>query len=134
MNHKYGFHCNRTGDEIVDAARRLQPKIIKVMDSNVGFLRQLRDAVPNALLIGRFYVTNNEQSAFVKDPKGDGIRYADRCLGAEASRTTCQGQPPEHAWETHSDTFPQSVGHDVKKKYHDFQVSFAPLLPAGRIV
>lgn len=131
MNHKYGFHCNRTGDDILEAARRLQPKIIKVMDANVGFLRRLRDTVPDALLIGRFYVTNNEQSAFVQDPKGHGVRYADRCLGTEASRTIYKGKPLVDAWETYNETFPQSVGADVKKKYDDFQVAFAQRLRAG---
>ena len=131
MNHKYGFHCNRTGDDILDAARRLQPKIVKVMDANVGFLRQLRDTLPNAMLIGRLYVTNNEQSAFVQDPKGNGIRYADRCLATEASRTLYKGKPLVDAWETYNEVFPQSVGAETKKKYDDFQVAFAQRLRAG---
>lgn len=131
MNHKYGFHCNRTGDDVLDAIRRLRPSYIKFMDANVDFLRQIRAIVPDAFLIGRFYVTNNEQSAFVQDPKGHGTRYADRCLGHEASRTIHQGKPLIDAWETYNEVFPQSVDADVKKKYDDFQVAFANRLRSG---
>ena len=35
--HKYGFHVNRTGDDVLDAIRRLKPPVIKTLESNIDF-------------------------------------------------------------------------------------------------
>ncbi len=44
MNHKYGFHVNRTGDDVLDAIKRIKPGVIKTLDPNVGFWTRVRAA------------------------------------------------------------------------------------------
>ena len=52
MNHKYGFHVNRTGDDVLDAIKRIQPAVIKTLDPNVGFWTRYAPS-PDVFLIGR---------------------------------------------------------------------------------
>lgn len=33
--HKYGFHVNRTGEDVFDAIQRIKPKVIKTLEHNV---------------------------------------------------------------------------------------------------
>jgi hypothetical protein len=42
MNHKYGFHVNRTGDDVLDAIGRLRPLVLKSVEHDVGFWREVR--------------------------------------------------------------------------------------------
>lgn len=131
MNHKYGFHCNRTGDDVLDAIRRLKPRVIKFMDQNVDFTRRVRDILPDAFIIGRHYVPNDFQSQFVSDPKGKGRIFAERILNLEVTPIKHNGRLLFDAWESYNEVFPQSVGSDVKKKYDEFQVAFAERIRAA---
>lgn len=123
--HKYGFHVNRTGDDVLDAIRRIKPQVIKTLDPNPGFWRTVRDIQPDVFLIGRLYVTNNEQSAFVEDPAGKGRAFAERVLALEANTASHNGRPLFDAWESYNEVFPEAVDADTKRAYDDFQVAFA---------
>jgi len=132
MLHKYGFHVNRTGDDVLDAIRRIRPTVIKTMDPNVGFWRTVRDMLPDVLLIGRVFVPQEQQTAFVDDPTGSGRAFAERILAQEANRTPYRGAPLFDAWESYNEAFPESADPATKRAYDDFQVAFAaPIQAAG---
>jgi hypothetical protein len=132
MNHKYGFHTNRTGDDVLDAIKRIQPKVIKALDHDVGFWKQVRTILPEVFMIGRLAVPHAEQERFVYDPAGTGRAFAERILRLEANRITVDGRRLFDAWESYNEVLPGHASPDRKKKYDDFQVAFAePIKQAG---
>ena len=131
MNHKYGFHANRTGFDILDAFRRIKPAVIKVLDPNVDFLTRLRRIHPEVFVIGRIVMPLHIQERFALDPVGEGRSFADRLLSMEASTTTFQGQPLLDAWESYNEIFPESASPELMRKYDDFQVAFGQRIKAA---
>lgn len=132
MNHKYGFHVNRTGDDVLDAIKRIKPAVIKTLDPNVGFWARVRAVHPDVFLIGRIVVDIHEQERFADSPAATGRAFADRVLRHEASKTTFQNKPLIDAWESYNEIFPESASPDLKRKYDEFQVAFgAPIKAAG---
>jgi hypothetical protein len=131
MNHKYGFHCNRTGTDTLNAFKRIKPAVVKVLDPNVDFLTDLRKAHPDVFIIARIVVSLDQQNRFAEDPVGEGRAFADRVLGMEASRTTFQGRPLLDAWESYNEVFPESTPPDIMRKYDDFQVAFGQKIKAA---
>jgi hypothetical protein len=131
MNHKYGFHCNRTGFDILDAFQRIKPAVVKVLDPNIDFLTRLRTAHPKVFIIGRIVVPLHEQERFALDPVGEGRAFADRLLRMEASNTAFQGRPLLDAWESYNEIFPESAPADSMRKYDDFQVAFGQKIKAA---
>ena len=125
MNHKYGFHVNRTSDDVLDAIRRLSPPVIKSVAHDVGFWTKVRTMLPDAFTIGRLVVTPSEQDQFVHDPAGTGRSFAERVLRLEANQKTVQGRRLFDAWESYNEVFSGGAEADKKKKYDDFQVAFA---------
>ena len=125
MLHKYGFHVNRTGDDVFDAIRRIKPKMIKMLDYDIGFWSRVREIHPDVFLIARDYVPNNEQDKFASDPAGAGARYADRILGLEVNRQTINGKRLIDGWETYNELLFGHSDNELKRKYDDFQVAFA---------
>ncbi len=131
MNHKYGFHCNRTGQDILGAFRRIKPAVVKVLDPNVDFLTDLRRIHPEVFIIARIVAPLEQQNRFANDPVGEGRAFADRVLGMEASRTTFQGRPLLNAWESYNEIFDQQTAPDIMHKYDDFQVAFGQKIKAA---
>lgn len=131
MNHKYGFHCNRTGTDILGAFKRIKPAVVKVLDPNVDFLTDLRAAHPDVFIIGRIVVSLHEQERFEQDPVGEGRAFADRLLRMEASSSTFQGRPLLDAWESYNETFPETAPPDKMRKYDEFQVAFGQKIKAA---
>lgn len=132
MNHKYGFHINRTGSDVLDAVRRLRPKVVKVLDHNVDFCREIRAIAPDVFLIGRLVVSQGEQDAFAGNPAGNGRAFAQRILGLEANRVSVGGRPLFDAWESYNEVLPGHASDSLKRAYDEFQVAFAgPIKQAG---
>lgn len=131
MNHKYGFHSNRTGQDILSAFKRIKPAVVKVLDPNVDFLTDLRRAHPDVFIIGRIVVPLHEQERFEADPVGEGRAFADRLLRMEASNTTFQNRRLLDAWESYNETFPESASPEKMRKYDDFQVAFGQKIKAA---
>ncbi len=129
--HKFGFHVNRTGDDVLDAIRRLRPTVIKTLDSNIGFWTQVREFHPHVFLIGRDFVPQHEQNRFVDDPTAIGRAYAEKVLRLEANNVQVQGHSLFDAWESYNEVMPGHVDVDQKRKYDDFQVAFGERLQAG---
>jgi hypothetical protein len=117
---------------VLEAIKRLRPKVIKGVMHDVGFWTEVRTIVPDAFTIGRLVVDPEEQDRFLDDPAGTGRAFAERILGLEASSVTVQGKPLFDAWESYDEVFPESESADKKKKFDDFQVAFAqPINQAG---
>lgn len=131
MNHKYGFHVNRTGDDVLEAIKRIKPAVIKALDSNVGFWTRVRAVHPGAFLIGRIVADLAEQERFADNPRENGRAFADRILRQEAAKTTFQGKPLFDAWESYNEVFPESASPDRKRKYDEFQVAFGEKIKAA---
>jgi len=132
MNHKYGFHVNRTGDDVLDAIKRIRPRVIKALDHDVGFWTRVRTLIPDLLLIGRVAVPSAVQARFEQDPAGAGRSFAHSILSLEACRTSVQGRPLFDAWESFNEAVPGHASPDTKRAYDDFQVAFAtPIKQAG---
>ena len=125
MKHKYGFHINRTGGDVLNAVERIQPKVLKGVEHDVNFWREVRAIVPDALIIGRLVVDPAEQDRFVEDPVGAGRAFAERILSLEANQTHAHGRRLFDAWESYNEVFSGSEPPDKKKAYDDFQVAFA---------
>jgi hypothetical protein len=132
MNHKYGFHVNRTGEDVLDAIRRIRPQVVKTLEHDIGFWTRVRSIHPDVYLIGRLYVPNHEQDQFAEAPAAKGRAFAERILRLETNRTTFQGRPLFDAWESYNEVLPGHADSDLKRKYDDFQVAFAgPIKAAG---
>ena len=132
MNHKYGFHVNRTGNDVLDAIKRIRPRVIKALDHDVGFWTRVRSIVPDTFLIGRIVVPPSFQERYKTDPAGTGRSFAQSVLSLEANRTTVQGRRLFDAWESFNEAVPGHASPDDKRKYDEFQVAFAtPIRQAG---
>jgi hypothetical protein len=132
VNHKYGFHANRTGNDVLQAIKRIRPPVIKALDHDVGFWKEVRTLLPNVFLVGRLVVPLDEQAQFVHNPAGTGRAFAERILRLEANRTTVQGRPLFDAWESYNEVVPGDASPGLKRAYDDFQVAFArPIKQAG---
>jgi hypothetical protein len=132
MEHKFGFHVNRTGADVLDAIRRLQPKVIKSVEHDVGFWKEVRTLLPDAFMIGRLVVAPEEQDQFEQDPAGTARAFAERILRLEANEASVQGRRLFDAWESYNEVMSGNASADRKRKYDDFQVAFAePIRRAG---
>jgi hypothetical protein len=132
MNHKYGFHVNRTGDDVLDAIKRIRPRMIKTLDHDVGFWTLVRSMLPDLFLVGRVAVPGSVQARFEQDPVGTGRSFAANILSLEANRTIVQGRRLFDAWESFNEAVPGHASPDIKRAYDDFQVAFAaPIKQAG---
>ncbi len=130
--HKYGFHVNRTGDDVFDAIARIRPRVIKTLAHDVGFWRRVREIQPDVFLIGRLYAPAAEQERFVDNPSAAGRAFAERILRLEANQADFEGRPLFDAWESYNEIFPEAVEPERKRAYDDFQVAFAgPIQAAG---
>jgi hypothetical protein len=132
LNHKYGFHVNRTGNDVLDAIERIRPRVIKALDHDVGFWTRVRSMIPDVFLIGRIAVPVSVQERFKQDPGGTGRSFAQSILSLEANRTRVQGRLLFDAWESFNETVPGHASPDTKRQYDAFQVAFAdPIRQAG---
>jgi hypothetical protein len=58
ITHKLGLHLNNYSPEALAKARKLQPSVLKVLNTSEAGLTQLRQDHPNAIIICRRYVGN----------------------------------------------------------------------------
>ena len=128
MTHKFGFHCNRTGEDVFDAIVRIKPGIIKTLDPNVDFWKRVRDVHPSVFLIGRQY---DESQQFADNPKARGRDFASRILSLEANNANWNGKKLFDAWESFNEIMPESADAGLKHAYDEFQVAFAERLRSG---
>jgi len=129
--HKYGFHVNRTGEDVFDAIRRIKPAVIKTLEHDVGFWKRVRAIHPDVFLIGRLFVDRNEQDRFVENPAARGRAFAERILALECNRTTVNGRPLFDAWESYNEVMGEGAEDWRKRAYDEFQVAFGQRMQAA---
>lgn len=129
MHHKYGFHCNRTGNDVFDAFTRLRPAVVKLLDPDRDFVRELRRLRPDVWVLGRLVVPAEEQARFVENPAAHGVAFAERLLRHETSSATWNGQRLLDAWEAYNEPLSESTSTaEQMRRYDDFQVAFGERL------
>jgi hypothetical protein len=70
MGSKLGVHINdwTPADAIIQFIERARPRVVKVLSFNHDLIERARAAIPNGIIIGRVYVSEQQQK-FEKDPE-----------------------------------------------------------------
>jgi hypothetical protein len=132
VNHKFGFHVNRSGDDVFDAIQRIKPAVIKTLEHDIGFWRRVREIHPDVYLIGRLTLDAWEQYQYIQAPAEKGRVFAERILNLESNRVMVNQRHLFDAWESYNEVIGNSSSPDERKKYDEFQVAFAgPIRAAG---
>ena len=108
------LHTTNNDSGLWDAISQVQPPVMLIHEdaANDMLLREIRDfRVPNAFIIGRFYVTNDDQRAMLErgDPEGEGRRFAERILSYDFEkfkRRSSSGRLFIDAWMTLNECLP----------------------------
>ncbi|MEZ4614263.1 MAG: NBR1-Ig-like domain-containing protein [Caldilineaceae bacterium] len=92
---KLGFYLHMSTDQfgMWEAVRRVQPPVILIHadTANDMLLNEIRAfRAPDALVIGRYYLPNDEQRALLesRDPAAEGHRFAERILTHDFGKFT----------------------------------------------
>ncbi|MGQ9516913.1 MAG: hypothetical protein ACUVT1_06585 [Anaerolineae bacterium] len=120
---KLGFHVNRVSEEVFQAILKVRPPVIKTLDHDVGFWRRVREAFPEAFIIGRLYEPNQ---VFMPDPEERGRAFAERVLSIEANRYKLF-----NAWESFNECLAHSSSPEEYDAYDRFQVAFGERIKAA---
>lgn len=141
---RLGFYLQSTdnGDGLWDAIATVQPPVMllhadAVNDMLLNEVRSFR--APNTFIVGRWYLTNDEQRAMLEspDPEGQGRSLADRILNHDFQKfrkRTADGRLVIDAWMSLNECLPGPASGSYKEdpaRYHAlyaaydrFQVAF----------
>jgi len=148
---RLGFYLQTTNNDagLWDAIGRVRPPVILLHAdaANDMLLKEIRDfRAPDAFIIGRFYVTNEEQSAMLasSDPAGEGRRFAERILNHDPGKLlgSSSGRRFIDAWMSLNECLPGPASDSYREDparyralyaaYDHFQVAFrARLMQEG---
>jgi len=141
---KLGFYLHLSTDQfgLWDTVHRVQPPVILIHadTANDMLLNEIRAfRAPNAFVIGRWYITNDEQRALLEsaDPAGAGRDFADRILThdfGKFTKRTADGRLLVDAWMSLNECLPGPASasyraeperyHRLYRAYDQFQVAF----------
>jgi len=141
---RLGFYLQSTdnGDGLWDAIATVQPPVMLLHADAVNdlLLNEVRSfRAPNTFIVGRWYLTNEEQRAMLEsaDPEGQGRALADRILNHDFQKfrkRTGDGRLVIDAWMSLNECLPGPASGSYKEdpaKYHAlyaaydrFQVAF----------
>ena len=140
---RLGFYLHTTNNDagLWDAIGRVRPPVILLHAeaANDMLLKEIRDfRVPDAFIVGRFYVTNEEQSAMLAsgDPEGEGRRFAERILTHDPGKLlgSSNGRRFIDAWMSLNECLPGPASGSYRENparyqglyaaYDRFQVAF----------
>jgi hypothetical protein len=122
--HKIGFHINGPRADAIEAAIRVQPRIVKTLDFSVDSMRRLRENIPGVILIGRLVVSPQEFGASLDEAVARGREFAERILREEVNQHHFGDQPLVRFWESLNEVFPEWTDDDTQKRYDDYMVAF----------
>jgi hypothetical protein len=114
---KWGVGVYRDSNRVLDVIREAQPGVILLMDPGEGWARKVREAAPNAFIVGRRYKREDDQP--LDKPAERGEEMADW-----VAEVAVPVKGVVDAWMSYNEV----VGHDDfddYKRYNDFQVAFA---------
>jgi len=141
---RLGFYLHSTNNDhgLWDAIGRVQPPVMLIHDdaANDMLLTEIRNfRAPDALIIGRMYVTNDDQRDMLEtgDPAGEGRRFAERILAhdfGKFTRRSSNGRLFIDAWMSLNECLPGPASSSYREepdRYHRlydafdrFQVAF----------
>ncbi len=141
---KLGFYLHLSTDQfgMWDAVRRVQPPVILIHadSANDMLLNEIRAfRAPNAFVIGRWYITNDEQRALLEsaDPAGAGRNFAERIVTYDFGKFTkraADGRLLIDAWMSLNECLPGPASSSYREDparyqrlygaYDQFQVAF----------
>ncbi|MCX6049792.1 MAG: carboxypeptidase regulatory-like domain-containing protein [Chloroflexi bacterium] len=149
---RLGFYLHATNNDngLWDAISRARPPVMLIHEdaANDMLLNEIRAfRAPNALIVGRYYVTNEAQRAMLEsgDPTSEGQRFAERILGYDFGKFTkraANGRLFIDAWMSLNESLPGPASssyreqpetyHRLYDAYDRFQVAFrARLMQEG---
>lgn len=149
---KLGFYLHMSTDQygMWDGVRRLQPPVLLIHadTANDMLLNEIRAfRAPDAFVIGRWYIPNDEQRAMLEssDPAGEGRRLAEQIIHHDFGKFTRRGANGRlliDAWMSLNETLPGPASgsyqdnpadyHRLYAAYDQFQIAFrARLVEAG---
>ncbi len=141
---KLGFYLHLSTDQfgLWDAVQRIQPPVILIHadSANDMLLNEIRAfRAPNAFVIGRWYITNEEQRALLEsaDPAEAGRNFAERILTHDFGKFTkraANGRLLVDAWMSLNECLPGPASGSYREDpahydqlyaaYDQFQVAF----------
>ncbi|HEV8633116.1 MAG TPA: hypothetical protein VG370_02575 [Chloroflexota bacterium] len=114
---KWGVGVYRDSNRVLDVIRETQPGVILLMDPGEGWARKVRQAAPNAFIVGRRYKREDDQP--LDNPTERGEEMADW-----VAELAVPLKGVVDAWMSYNEV----VGHDAfedYRRYNDLQVAFA---------
>ena len=120
---KLGFHVNQVSDEVYQAIMKVRPPLIKTLHHDVGFWRRVREAFPEAFIVGRLY---EEHQHFSPNPEDRGRAFADKVLALEINRYQLID-----AWESYNECLPPGGEPAQYEALDRFQVAFGARIRAA---
>jgi lysozyme len=118
METKLGFHCNRSGDDVLEAIAKVKPQLLKFLDPDPGFVREARAASPGSFLLGRCVLSLKDQ-LFREDPIKSAQSFAKHVLHNGAG---------VDAWESYNEAFGETEPPNYMRAYDHFQVEFLSIM------
>lgn len=118
MISKLGFHCNRSGDDVLDEIVRLKPKVLKFLDPDRGFVHEVRAASPDSLLIGRRVIDFHQQ------------RFRDNTIShaQDFASFILENKSDVDAWESYNELFSERESPEGMRSFDEFQVEFLQVM------
>jgi hypothetical protein len=116
-NNKWGVGVYRDSNWVLDVVRETQPGVILLMDPGEGWARKVREAAPNAFIVGRRFKREDDQP--LDQPTERGEEMADW-----VAELAVPLRGVVDAWMSYNEV----VGHDAfddYRRYNEFQVAFA---------
>jgi hypothetical protein len=114
---KWGVGVYRTSNKVLDTIRETQPGVVLLMDPDEGWARKVRDAAPNAFIVGRRFRREDDQP--LDSPVARGEDMADW-----VAEIAVPLKGVVDAWMSYNEV----VGHNAfeeYRRYDQFQLAFA---------
>lgn len=116
-DNKWGVGVYRTSNEVLATVRETQPGVVLLMDPDEGWARKVREAAPNAFIVGRRYRREDDQP--LDNPVARGEDMADW-----VAELAVPMKGVVDAWMSYNEVVAHNAYEDYKR-YDQFQAAFA---------
>lgn len=117
---KLGLHINAIMPQVKELIRNSRPTIIKTLQHDPNYFRELHSLSPNSFFVGRIYLHETEQQ--LNNPRARAISLANKVIPI-ASQT----RDIYDCWEGYNE---KGVTKDEARLYNEFAVYFAEAMHA----
>lgn len=122
-DNKWGVGVYKDSNRVLDALKETQPGVILLMDPSEGWAKKVREALPNAFIVGRRYKPEDQQP--VDNPEARGSAFADY-----VAELAVPLRGVVDAWMSYNEVLGSQPSGDYAS-YNRFQVAFAQRLQSG---